>query len=353
MPDELRAWLQNLAPDTRESIQTSGLVIAALLGGHFLGARVARALREKKFDAVFRLPGSSPEGTAAEHGITPTFIAGLLVRLTVWVGVAWWLAQKSNRMELANTLALVLKRTWAFATVFTTALGLGNLLATRVTDCLRGFSRGERAVAPSRNETVARGWDVAGLLGAGVYLLIVLLVLMIAADSFDWPLTRTSAIALWQFAQNLMVAGAALLIGFLGARWARDLASGEVASSPEKRAGQYTGLFIMAATTVLAVSVLLSSAGLLIGLAALAVFGLLLWLVRGYLPDVMAGLQLRVHHVREVFFEGEPWQVTEIGFVTTQVGRRGEFCRLQNRVVLEARMQGASAEAAPRARSTT
>jgi len=98
---------------------------------------------------------------------------------------------------------------------------------------------------------------------------------------------------------------------------------------------------------VLAVSVLLSSAGLLIGLAALAIVALLLWLARGYLPDVTAGLQLRVHNVREVWFEGEPWQVAAVGLLTTQVGRRGEFCRLQNRVVLEARMQGAPSEAAP------
>jgi hypothetical protein len=163
-------------------------------------------------------------------------------------------------------------------------------------------------VYSSRNETAAPRWDVAGLL----------------------------------------VAAAALLIGSLGARWARDLVSAEGAASPEKRAAQYTGLTIMAATTVLAVAVLLSSAGLLIGLAALAVLGLLLWLVRGYLPDVTAGLQLRVHHVREVWLEGEAWQVTEVGLLTTQVGRRGEFCRLRNRVVLEARLQGAPSQVAQR-----
>lgn len=337
MLDELRAWWQNISPEMRDAIQTGGLVIAALLGGHFLGSWVVRTLRAKKFDAALRPPSSTPESTEAEHGITPTFLAGVLVRLTVWVGAAWWLAHKHDRVELANTLALLLKRTWTLAAVFTTALALGSVLARRVMDCLRGLPK-----------TAAPRWDWAALLGAGVYLLTVLLVLMIAADVFDWPLTRASALALWQLAQNLMVAGAALLIGSLGARWARDLASVDGTSSPEKRAGQYTGLSIMAATTVLAVAVLLSSAGLLIGLAALALLALLLWLVRGYLPDVMAGLQLRVHMVREVWFDGEPWQVAEVGFLTTQVSRRGEFCRVQNRVVLEARMQGAPSEAAPR-----
>jgi hypothetical protein len=347
MSDELRAWLPNVAPETLGSLQTIGLVIVALLGGHFLGAMVERTLRAKKFDLALRLPGSSGGCAEPEHGITPTFVAGMLVRLTIWVGAAWWLAHKYNRVDLANTLGLLLKRTWAIATVFTTALALGSLLARRVRDCLHGLSKNEYAVAPSRNETTARRWDVAGLLGAGVYLLAVLLVLMIAADVFDWPLTRSSALALWKLTQNLLVAGAALLIGYLGSRWARDLASVE-ASSPEKRAGQYTGLSIMAVTTILAVSVLLSSAGLLIGLAALTLLALLFWFARGYFPDVMAGLQLRLNHVSEVCFDGEQWQVSEVGFLTTQVSRRGEFCRLQNRVVLEARMQGAPSEPAPR-----
>ena len=347
MLDELRAWWENTTPEMREGLQTTGLVLAALLGGQILGALIARTLRAKKFDAALRLPNSSPEGAEAEHGITPTFVAGLLVRLTVWGGAAWWLAQKYDRVELADTLVLLLKRTWAVAVVFATALGLGSLLARRVMDCLRGLPKATGAGVRPHNETAASRWDVAGLLGASVYLVMVLLVLMIAADVFDWPLTRTATLALWQITHNLLVAGAALLIGSLGARWARDLAGAEGASTPEKRAGQYAGLSIMAATTILAVSVLLSSAGLLIGVAALALLALLFWLGRGYLPDVVAGLQLRLHRVREAWFEGEAWQVSEVGFLTTQVSRRGEFCRVQNRVVLEARMQGAPSQAAP------
>jgi hypothetical protein len=348
MLDELRNWFQNTTPETNKAIQIGGAVFAALLVGHFLGAMVARSLRAKKFDAALRLPGSSALGSEPEHGITPTFLAGVLVRLTVWGGAAWWLANKHDRVELANTLALCLKRTWALATVFTTAFALGSMLARRVMDCVRGLPNTGAAVSPSRNQTGAPRWDLAGLLGAGVYFLIVLLVLLIAADVFDWPLTRTSALALWSLAQNLLVAGAALLIGSLGARWARELAIVEGVSTPEKRAGQYTGLSIIAVTTLLSVAVLVSSTGLLIGLAALALIALALWLARGYLPDVIAGLQLRLNTVREVFFDGEPWQVSEIGFLTTQLSRRGEFCRLQNRLVLDARMQGEPQEAAPR-----
>jgi hypothetical protein len=172
---------------------------------------------------------------------------------------------------------------------------------------------------------------------------------LIAADWFDWPLTRTSAQALWQFAQNLLIAGAALSIGCLGARWAHDLVTpGHGTPSPEKLAGQYTALGIVATTTVLAVTVVLSSAGVLIGLAALAFLGLLLWLVRGHLPDVMAGLQLRGHKVRQAWFEGEAWEVVAVGLLTTQLGRAGAFSQMQNRLVLEAHLYGAPTEAAAR-----
>jgi hypothetical protein len=344
MFDQLQDWWQNLTPETRASFWDGSLALAALLGGHFLGALAARALRARNFDAVLRLPGSSPSAREADHGITPTLLAGLLVRLTVWALASRWLAHKYGRVELANTLGLIINRTWALAAVLGAALALASLLARRLLECLHGLPR----AVPSRNGAAAPRADVAGAVAAGVYVLVVLVALLIAADLFDWPLTRSSALALWQFAQHLLIAGAALLIGCLGARWARDLMTPEVAVSPETQAGQYTALGIMAATTVLAVTVLLASAGVLLGLGALAGLGGLLWMARGHLPDVSAGLQLRAHKVREVWLDGTAWQVAAVGFLTTEVSRAGEFCRLQNRVVLEARLHGAPTEAAAR-----
>jgi len=348
MLDELQTWWQTIPTEAQTLLQEGSLVVVALLGGHFLGAIVARALRAKNFDAALRLPASSPPGTGVEHAITPTFVAGLLVRLTVWALAAWWVARQHGRVEFAHTLGLIINRTWALAAVLVAALALGSLLAHRLIECLNGLPKPGSETSPSRNGAAATHRGAAGAVGAGAYVLAVLLVLLIAADVFDWPLTRTSALALWQLAQHVLIAVAALFIGCLGARWARELATPEGAASPEKRAGQYTALGIMAATTVLAVVVLLSTAGVLIGLAALGVLGSLLWLLRGHLPDVTAGLQLRAYKLREVCFEGEPWQVVEVGFLTTQVGRAGEFCRVQNRLVLEARLHGAPAEAVSR-----
>ena len=344
MLDELQTHWQNLTPETQTAIQDGGVVVGALLCGLVLGAIVSRALRARNFDAALRLAGSSPPSPEPGRGFTPTMVAGLLVRLSVWAGAAWWLARKHGQVELAQTLGLVLHRTWALAAVLVAALGLGSLLANRLIDCLQGAPKaGWEAQARNGLATSHRG--AAGAVGAAAYVLSVLLVLLMAADSFDWPLTRSAALALWQFAQHLLVAAAALCIGCLGARWARDLATPDSAASPETRAGQYTALGIVAATTVLAVAVLLSSAGVLVGLAALALLGLLLWLVRGHLPDVVAGFQLRAHKVREVWLDGSACQVVEIGFLTAQVGRSGEFCRVQNRLLLRAILQGTPEEA--------
>src|SRR2546430_2951385 len=100
----------------------------------------ARGLVLKNFDALVPLPGSPPAGTEA-HGFTPTAIGGLLVRLSIWAGTAWWLAHKHGHPELAASLLLILKRTWAVAGLLVAALTLGSLLASRLIDVLAGFSR--------------------------------------------------------------------------------------------------------------------------------------------------------------------------------------------------------------------
>jgi hypothetical protein len=309
---------------------------------------VVRALRSRDFDGALHL-GGAPAGAEAGRGITPTLLAGLLVRLTVWAGAAWWLAHKHGHADLARALVVILSRSWAVAAMLVAALALGTLLARRLVECLQGLP-GDAPVAPSRlvAGSAAPQRGVAGAAAAVVYVLALLLVLPMAADAFDWQLTRSSALALWSFTHHLLVAGAALLIGCLGARWARDLATPDGAVSPEKRAGQYTGLVVMAATTVLAVVVLLPSAGVLIAIAALALFGLALWMGRDHLPDVTAGLQLRIHKVSEVWLDGEAWQVAGVGLVSSQVGRRGEFRPVPNRRVLEARLHAAPPAEAPR-----
>jgi hypothetical protein len=281
MFEEYLGHWHELTPQAHTAIKTVGLALTALLAGHFIGSMVARTLRNKNFDLALRMPGAPP----AEHGMTPTFFAGMLVRLTVWALAAGWFAHQYERPELAQTISVVVSRTWAVAGVLTVALTLGGVLARRLMDCFEGPKSSPDPLAQRNGYTAAPhgatpgGRNLAGMVGAGAYLFVGFVVLLMCADFFDWPLTRAAATALWQLAQNLLLAGSALGIGYLGARWARELATPDTANG-QMRTGQYTAMGIVAATTVLAVGMMLASTGVMVGLVALMVLGVALWLPR-------------------------------------------------------------------------
>jgi hypothetical protein len=329
---ELQNWWQNATPETQAYVWDGSLALAALLGGQILGSIVARTLRAGKFDAAFHASASSSSYAEAGRGFTPATVLGILVRLTVWAAGAWWLARRYGRPEIADALTLIGGRTWTAVGVLVAALLIAGLVARRVTECLRG----PEPASPQARQGAAPHQHVAGAVGAGVYGLVLLLTLLTAADYFDWPLTRTAAVALWQLTLNLLIAGAALLIGGVGARWARDHAAPGASASPQQRAAHSTALGIVAGTTILAAGVLLFSAGARLGLVAIVIAGVLLWLGRGHLSDVLAGLRLRSDKVRTVWLDGSTWRVSEVGWLQSEVGRAGEYIRMPNRQVHEA-----------------
>ena len=334
MLQDLQSWWQNLTPQMRAYILDGALALGALLGGHWLGVMVGRFLRGWRFNALFRVTRQVPGGSDDDHGITPTMLAGLLVRLTVWAFAAWWLLPKYGRPEIAEPIPKIIGRVWTVAAALTIVLAPAGWLARRVIEFLEGVTPANRvAAAPSRG--------VAGAVGAGIYALVLLLILLTAADYFDWPQTRNVVARLWQLALHLLTAGAAVLVGYVGVLWARDSAAhGASASEP----AQQTGVGIVAVTTAVAVALVLFGGGLGLGIALLGGGAALLFLARARLPDVVAGLKLRREKVGTVWFEGIPWQVGQIGVLNSQVIRNGEFFKVPNRQVLEA---SASTQSAP------
>lgn len=336
---ELQSWWQNLNPEIRGYALDGGLVLGALLGGHIVGVIVARMLRNRRFDSLFRVMPPAPDYLEDGRGFTPTMLAGLLVRLTVWAGAGWWLARQHGQTELAGTLSRIIGQTWAVAGILMAALVLAGLLARRVIECLD-------SCAPATPATAGRGAahstrSMAGAAGAGIYGLVLILTLLAVADYFNWPLTRTAAVSLWQLALNLLIAGAALLVGGLGARWARALSAPHADASAHDRVGQYTSIGIVAGTTALAVGLLLFTAGLSVGVAAVAIACLVLFFAQGHFADLIAGLRLRKDKVDTVWKDGIAWQINRIGLLRSEVGRGGEYFKVQNRHLLEATAQGA------------
>ena len=196
-------------------------------------------------------------------------------------------------------------------------------------ECLDG------GMAAAANRTGMPSRTVAGAVGAGIYALVLFLLLLTAVDYFDLPQTRSTVADVWQLALRLLSAGAAVLVGYVGARWAREFAAAENGAA-DLQPAQKTALGIVVATTALAVALLVFGAGLGVGVAALAVMAGFLFLARGRLADLTAGLKLRQYKVSTAWFEGIPWQVGHIGLLHSNIARNGKYYKVANQVVLEA-----------------
>src|SRR5262249_17381692 len=98
---------------------------------------------------------------------------------------------------------------------------------------------------------------VTALAGVAVYGVAFLLVLLIAADLFGWALTGGVVAAAWSLLLRALTAGAALLIGWLGYRWARSLSFPPTEEAPPPaRAVHYASLAILTGATLIAISLL-------------------------------------------------------------------------------------------------
>jgi hypothetical protein len=334
--NELQTWWNDVPPETRAYIWDGCIAFVAFLGGLIIGRIVARTLRGLNFDAAFDVSGGPP-GVPTTRGFTPTRAVGLLVRLTVWAGAVWWFLGKYGYADMAETLRQIGGKVWALIAMLAGALVIGGLVSRRVTDLIQGSLNGWNG---SARTGAAPNRSVAGAVGAGVYGLVLLVALLAAADAFDWPLSRTAAAALWQIGQQLLTAGAALLIAYLAARWARELATPTGLVTPEIKAGQYVGLALIAGAAIGGIAALLAGRGLFIAIVVVPILGGALWLARGYLPDLMAGLKLRKEKVGQVWIEGMACRVGGVGLLTSEVGQGNETGRVRNRLVLEAAGHG-------------
>jgi hypothetical protein len=333
MFDNFLSWWQNIDPETRALVWDGAVVVGALVGGYIVGVVSARVLRAWRFDTVFRVSAPAPDYLEDGRRVTPSMLVGLLVRLSIWAGAAWWLTRKHGQLEVANTIAVIVARTWAVGGIVSAALAIAGLFSRRVIECFEGTLSATPATTNRVAATPRQG--LAGAVGAGVYGLVLLITLLAVVDRFDLPLARDAAAGLWQLALHLLVVGAAVAVGVIGARWAREFSAPQKGAGSADHVGQYTALGITAGTTALGVALLLFSSGLKIGMAALALASIGLYFGWGHLPDLIAGLKLRRHNVGTIMKDGMAFQVARVGLFRSDVGREGEYFKVQNRQLLE------------------
>src|SRR5262249_49646565 len=237
-------------------------------------------------------------------------------------------------------------RVWSLAAGLIFALYLARFLAGQVIEFAQSAPLSEKLngwlprASTGREPRVS---GVAALAGTAVYGVVFLLLLLIAADVFGWALTGGVVAAAWFLLLHAVAAGAALLIGWLGYRGARGLTLSEIAAAPPPaRAAHYTALGILAGTTLLAISLLAATIQGVVGVAFVLLLAFVLWPLRGYVPDVWAGILLKTEKVQHVCLDGEPSQVVEVGLLTTRLQRQEEELTRRNRLVLEAHLQGVS-----------
>ncbi len=344
----LQAWWQDLTPGSQAFLRGVAVLLGAFFAGQIAGRNVFRRLRDRGFDASLRPPWLPPtgEGPARAWPFTPAGLVSGLVCCTAWGAGVWWLATDHGGVPLARALEWAAGRVWSLAAVLIVALYLARFLAGQVIECLRGAPLSEKVESwlPRAGEgREPRVSGVPALAGTAVYGVVFLLVLLIAADLFGWALTGSVVAGVWFLLLHAVTAGVALLIGWLGYRWALGLTFSEVeAAPPPARAAHYTALGILAGTTLLAIALLASTLQGVVGVGFVLLLAFVLWPLRGYVPEVWAGILLKVQKVQHVRLDGEIAQVEEVGLLTTRLRRQEEQVSLRNRLVLEAHLHGAS-----------
>jgi hypothetical protein len=340
----LQAWWQGLTPDSQVFLRGAAVLLGAFLAGLVVGRLACRRLRAANFDASLRAPWlpSAGGGRAEARPFTPTGLVSGLVCCTAWGGGVWWLATDRGWAALARTLEWVAGRVWSLVAVLIVALYLARFLAGQVIELLQSPPLGEKLDGwlprPSGGgEPRVRG--VAVLAGTAVYGVALLLVLLIAADLFGLALTGSAVAAAWSLLLHAVTAGGAMLIGWLGYRWASGLTSEEVEAAPPARAAHYAALGIVAGTTLLAIALLAATLQGLVGVAFVLLLAFVFWPLRGYVADVWAGILLKWQKVQQVRLDGELSRVGEVGLLTTRLQRQEEQLTRRNRLVLEAHLQ--------------
>jgi hypothetical protein len=341
-----------LTPAGQTAVRAAGLFVATFIVARYVGWLVSRRLRAVHFDNAFRKPWSPPPSVlrADTHSLTPTRVLSGLVRVTIWGAGLWVLAYLSGWTDLTSRLERIAGWVWALAAAILVGLYLSRTLTQKLVEAVQASPLKQKfeswqPPADARGARVSGPALLAGLLVDGV---MVLLALLAAADVTGLALTGEALSAAWHLVLHLFTAGVALLIGWVGARSLRAQAAPDAgpASTPAGFAS-YAAASVMGGAVLLAILLLAGNFPTYFGLVLLVLVVMLVWPAQRWLPDIYAGVLLRLNQVKEVRIDGRAYPVGAVGLLLTQVSYPDGFVPRRNRDVLEAHLGSPPATTAP------
>jgi small-conductance mechanosensitive channel len=174
-----------------------------------------------------------------------------------------------------------------------------------------------------------------------VYGFLLLFVLLVATDLFGMNITAEAIKALWELTLRLIIAAIALGVGWLGVRWLEKLREfPELAQPPPTLVQQLARLGIVGVSLLLVLILLTGGSSALIALLIVALVALFILPLRDYIPDLWAGLMLKLHNVREVVIDGKQVKLMKIGALACDLNSGDAQLIMRNREVLDAFLKG-------------
>mgnify|MGYP007011822073 CR=1 FL=1 len=361
---ELELWWEGLDAWAQWLIRDSIVVVIALMIGFMGKFIIERVFVSRGADACMRFPWvtSSPEQGSGVRPQTPgsrksplTSLAGYIVLFTVLAFAGWTIASWRGQFEIVQTIRIVLVHGWQVAVVVYPIIILGGWLVRHMYAFLQTpwLKKEMDALFPGKNEKGDSFSDsVAKAICVVVYAAFFLFIPVAIAAIFDITALHALIVPAWQICARLLTALVVFAVGYLGVAWARaelqraenrketgtntSLRTGDTTDNSADMLANHLGLMIIVATVVLALGMVVGVSGLAGALVMVAILGFLLWPVRNYIRDFVAGGLLRLQRVETVHIDGGPAVVKDVTPLITELDRNGETLTRRNWDVLNA-----------------